>query len=240
MNINVAICDDTTIIAEDLKKHIESKFGSVINKIYMYENGAELINDVKEFDTSFDIVFLDLDMPVLNGQETAKELRKFANHENTKIIFCTGYEIYASEIIDCRPYGYITKPVDYDKLDALVDKALASFNTTDFLVAFSKVNKHLVLDSRKILYIRSKSRACIFYTTEGTHSFKMGVSQVYEILNSKVKTFAQIHSSYLVNMAFIQNINSSKIILSSNDELPVGRKFHSDFLIKFGDFMLDR
>ena len=75
-----------------------------------YSNPLKVLNDR----TKFDIAFLDIEMPGLNGIQLAKKLK--VNNPTIKIIFVTAYSGYALQAFNIHAHGYITKPVNADKI----------------------------------------------------------------------------------------------------------------------------
>lgn len=105
--MQIAICDDESIFRKELKSYLSNyrKDNRVCLDIYEFSNGEALFSS----DLTFDIVFLDYQMPLLNGMETARKLRK--KNSLCSIIFVTNYPDFVFESFEVTPYRFFTKPI---------------------------------------------------------------------------------------------------------------------------------
>ena len=102
--IQIAVCDDQKLVSEKIKEMIlhgdENRY-----EVEVFSDGRALLNSGK----AFDILFLDIDMPGLDGIETAKALRK--SDKKVKIIYITNYGGFAGYAFGVHAFGYLLKPV---------------------------------------------------------------------------------------------------------------------------------
>lgn len=113
-SLRIAVCDDSPIFLNKTKTYIETwsaNTGHAV-QIFTYDNGDALIEAHK--DCHMDIIFLDIIMPLLNGMDTARELRQ--HDRAVQIIFLTSSPEFALESYEVRAQGYILKPVSQEKL----------------------------------------------------------------------------------------------------------------------------
>lgn len=231
---NIAICDDNMQFCEELNQHLCKKFNGHINKILCYSNGMQLINDIKEFNMTFDVLFLDIDMPELNGISTAGELRKLTSYSDAVIFFVTSYDVSAKVVVDLHPYAYISKPIEYSNLDSKFNKVIRMFFESNKLISFNKKNSHLVLDCRRIIYITSENRGSTFYLEHGKSKINMSISEIEEVLLAH-PMFARIHSSHIINLKYLEKVTPKCIELNNGTTLPISRKFKDNFLLKLAN-----
>ncbi|MDF2804804.1 MAG: Response regulator of the LytR/AlgR family, partial [Anaerocolumna sp.] len=107
MTIQVGICDDEEIILESLKEQIAQQFQITGMKyeLHVFNNGAKLIRVCENI--ALDIVFLDIEMPLLNGLEVASRLREM--NPFVHIIFVTNREDLVFSSFKYRPFRFIRK-----------------------------------------------------------------------------------------------------------------------------------
>lgn len=103
--MNLLLVDDEKLALEALKKAVESAIPGAA--VHDFQKPVPAIEYAKT--TKIDIAFLDIDMRLMNGLETAKELRKI--NRNTNIIFVTGFNEYALDAFNIYASAYLTKPV---------------------------------------------------------------------------------------------------------------------------------
>ena len=112
--MNIAICDDDLLYMNQVKEMIE-KWGKEHHEdvsIYLFNHGDALINSYQK--SHIEVILLDIIMPLLNGMETAHEIRK--NDSVVKIIFLTSSPEFALESYDVKASGYLLKGVSMDGL----------------------------------------------------------------------------------------------------------------------------
>lgn len=131
--MNIAICDDDLLYMNQVKEMIE-KWGKEHHEdvsIYLFNHGDALINSYQK--SHIEVILLDIIMPLLNGMETAHEIRK--NDSVVKIIFLTSSPEFALESYDVKASGYLLKPTTYEKLCSLL----------------KIVNKHFIMNLNLLL-----------------------------------------------------------------------------------------
>lgn len=118
--LRIAVCDDSPVFLEkavNLIRHWVDQSG-ISAEIYSFDNGDDLID--KNATMRMDIVFLDIIMPMLNGMDTARELRQ--KDTAVRIIFLTSSPEFALESYEVKAQGYLLKPVGYEKIKEILDE----------------------------------------------------------------------------------------------------------------------
>lgn len=110
--LRIAIVDDEPIVADEIRNIVISFFreqGKTID-ISCFSSGDEIISSHQKYD----LVFLDIQMPGINGIETADMLKK--KYSKLNIVFVTGHLEYAFDAYRVHPSGFLSKPVDEDAI----------------------------------------------------------------------------------------------------------------------------
>lgn len=108
----VLVVDDEQLIREGSAKVIQDSMPHA--EIVKCGSSAEALEEVQK--KPFDVAFLDIEMPNMNGVELAKRIKKVS--PDTNIIFSTAYPQYAGEAFGLHASGYVTKPLNKDKVEA--------------------------------------------------------------------------------------------------------------------------
>ena len=119
-------------LAGDIENTL-NQFGTEFS-LKRFFNGQELLKYVE----SFDIVFLDIKMPEINGMELAKQMRE--NRRESIIVFVTSAEEYVFEAYDVEAFHFLLKPVNENKLKNVLKKAVVKItacNNEDFIIISS-------------------------------------------------------------------------------------------------------
>jgi two-component system, LytTR family, response regulator len=193
-----------------------------------------------------DILFLDIEMPGMNGFEL---LEKF-QHPDFEIVFTTAYNEYAIKAIKHSALDYLLKPVDKDELIQTVQRAkehktLRASQRVDSLLEMlnsKKKNKRfavptmeglIMVDSENILYCESDSAYCKIYFINSSKPLVISktLKEVEEVLQGA--DFCRIHHSYVINMKCVQSYirgEGGEVVLNNGTHLPVSRTKKQDFL----------
>lgn len=230
--MKIAICDDCLCDAEELKALLRSHNKYKNGDIDVYTKSKELLS-VTENDKSYDIVFLDVDMPGLNGLELGCELRK--NNRTMLIVFVSAYSKYAVRAFDCEAFSYLIKPVASNNktlsiLDRLFEKYIkhTCYHTIKINTEYKRI---LIYDIR---YVEYYNKHVVYHMENGTYETKESLSEVYEVL--KDYGFYQIHQGYIVNFDKIAEFAKYDVILDDGKILPMSMRRKTDVMLAYSDY----
>lgn len=177
-----------------------------------------------------DLLFLDIEMPVLKGNEFVKTLKN-----PPKIIFTTAYRDYAVQAFDLEVFDYLVKPITFERFYQTIQKFLnlkATITTLDrlpkkdyLLVSYDK--KKIKLKFNTIEYVESfKDYLNIHTSNYGSITVKRSLISLLEDLP---EGFIRIHRSFIINTLFIFSFNNSFIQIKDK-ELPIGDSYKKETL----------
>lgn len=221
----IAVCDDIPLECADIAKQIETilKQSNTDFMIKKFFGGLELIQSRE----SFDIIFLDIKMPNINGMELAKQIRN--QGRQSLIIFITSASEYVFDAFDVEAFQYLLKPIQTDKLKNVLEKATKKMQidaNIDFLMisANRQIQKVFLKD---ILYIESIGRIAKIHCNNGT-------LETYEqigILEDKLsdKFFFRCHKCFLVNLNFVDAFNKTEVRLENGEKIMLAKRRYEDF-----------
>jgi DNA-binding LytR/AlgR family response regulator len=231
--IRCLVVDDEPPAREIIRRYIEQVPGLVFS--------GECGNAIQAFTflqkNSVDLIFLDIRMPQLNGNDFLKTL-KFP----PKVIFTTAFAEYALEGYELDVVDYLLKPIQFDRFLKAVDKAFQLSQTktepaaeeekkNDSFVYFRADRKMIKVMLRDILYIESMKDYIKVITATETIITKQSISSVEAMLPER--EFIRIHRSYIVSLAHIKSF-TSEIIEIEKAELPIGKLYRNEVLKTLG------
>ncbi|WP_229315660.1 LytR/AlgR family response regulator transcription factor [Larkinella humicola] len=185
-----------------------------------------------------DLLFLDINMPVLNGISFLKTLRN-----QPQVIFTTAYKEYAVDAFDLSAIDYLLKPFSLERFMVAVDKALERLqpnpvsiqeitekNTEDYLFVKTdgKIYKIFYSD---LLYAEASGNYTKIITMQNTILPGMTFSSLEELLPKS--RFLRVHRSFLINKSKITHIEGNRIFIGKN-EIPIGSNYRDGFLKSLG------
>lgn len=222
MNITVAICEDCVDESEYLRKILHN---------WMYTTGHTLnlsvYSSAERFWSAYedgfrpDLLLLDVEMPGQNGMALAKKLRQL--HDDTPLVFITGYSDYMAEGYDVAALHYLLKPVSEQALARVLARALDQLqHQRKFLLCtVDGMMQKIYLD--EIQYIEVLSHTV---TIHGDRDYTVHLP-IRELEQQLGTEFCRCHRSYLVNLARIRQLKKADILLDSGTEIPLSRRLAS-------------
>ena len=159
--MQIAICDDEKSFRNDLKEVlIEYKTKKRVHiDIYEFEDGNSLLNS----NVIFDVVFIDFQMPELNGLETARILR--LKNCICSIIFITSYPQFVFDSFEVQPFRFFAKPLDSTKVKLAMDSYLKHQKQLNPIVIIED-GEQKTIKSEHIVYLEGDGKYCLIRTTE--------------------------------------------------------------------------
>lgn len=216
----IGLCDDDELAYKRVRKIV--KIWAVENKvaldIHCHNSGQNLIDEWEN--TRYDLLFLDIDMPNLNGVDTARIIRK--NDINVIIVFLTGFEKYALTGYEVQAYRYILKPISKSEMFRLLDDAYKTVQQrrTEF-ITINMDGTYIKLSINDIIYIESFNHTVNIVTRFSTIKYNRGMQYMESLLASL--GFARCHRSFLVNVKHITSLKNGFANLSNGSFVPVSR-----------------
>lgn len=213
MQYKIAICDDEPL-------HID-KIRSILldEETDNYTKPANLLNAITA-GKRYDVLFLDIMMPEIDGISLARELREL--DEDMLIVFITSKIEFMQTGYEVKAFRYLLKDqidTGLPKIWKDIEKELLDRADTYFTYEFER--KTYRYPCRDILYLESNLRRIILHTNRDTAALYGKLDD----LAIKYPMFVRIHKSFLVNRRHIRSISAGMVVLSNGDVLPISRKY---------------
>lgn len=242
-DIRVLVADDEIPARGELKYELATIPGVQI--VGECKNGKEVL-DFLNVHPNVDILFLDIEMPFMNGLECAKEIQR--RDYSVKIVFATGYSQFAVQAFDLEAFDYILKPYDEKRIQRTIKRYADSLelrenhrspgeiiNTSQRISLQTKDKTVMISPAQEIIIISTeKSDRSLFYTTSGIIESRMALRDAEQLLAPH--GFFRTHKGYIVNLAMIQELESQDngtLLLTMNyfpkEKVPVSRHYIKDF-----------
>ena len=208
--MRILICDDDVLIIEQLQKLITYYFESNHLKcpeLVSFTDGESLLADKSEKD----IVFLDIEMPGMNGIFVGNELKK-AN-KNIIIFIVTSYSEYLDEAMRFHVFRYLSKPLDRQRFFRNMKDALAYYNTMTAKIPIDTKEGVYTLPTSQIVFIEAHGRKVTVHTVQ--RDFDSIHNMNYWLEHLPKNCFFQTHRSFIVNFEHITDFDHSTIRLAN-------------------------
>lgn len=238
MKLKCIIIDDEPIARKVLKEFIEDiDFLELTGQAENPLKAASLLND-----HPIDLIFLDINMPKINGIDFLKSSATTAN-----IIMTTAYAKYAAEAYDLDVLDYLVKPIAFDRFLKACNKAMKASESKRMLPAQEKKdNDHFFIKCdnqlekifyHDLLYAEAMLNYVMLYTSSKKMMVYITIKSLEDQLPSDI--FIKVHKSFIVNMMKVKsiegnmlNIGETKITISQSLRETVIHKIVKDKIIR--------
>ncbi len=223
--LRIAICDDNISDLSNMVSIVNDYIVMQKNRLEIeyvaFQNAVDLIAAM-ESGQRFDVMLLDILMPLMNGMDAAKEIRQY--NQDVKIIFSTSSPEFAVESYSVDAFYYAIKPIWKEKLVLLLDKVIADIKIaegTSFLIK-SKIGLTRIYTNR-LEYAEVIGRTIFYHIIDGSVTEAVGsmIELEDELLDHT--NFIKPHRSYIINMDFIDTLSNREIIMKSRTTVPVAK-----------------
>lgn len=245
MNIKAVLVDDEMdsigAMLIQLNRHCPR-----VQVVDSFTSSEEAYGFLKEND--IDILFVDIEMPRMNGFELLTQLGKFS----FKVVFVTAYDQFGIKAVKFQAFDYLLKPVDPEELKEVIEKFEESLsNVTDISESSSQNKGPLDLQDRILLPVGSEfefvqTQDIIRCESDDNYTLiflnnnkKIIVSKTLKLMESKLPSniFMRVHSSHLINSHYINKYHKSDggyFEMKNGETVPLSRSKKDDILKLLG------
>jgi DNA-binding LytR/AlgR family response regulator len=224
----VAIVEDEKQYSDELAGFIRqyAKERNELIDTVCFENGMEFIEYIDGQTERFDVVFMDVKMPYVNGLNAAKYLRD--RDKYVSIIFTTVMTQYATRGYEVDALDYMVKPIKYLNFSLKMDKAIARAVNSRSIITLPDSDGGMVrLKTVEVHYIESMDHYCIFHTEAGEYRKIVSLAAVEE--QFRADGFLRCNNSFLINPVFVSRLTKNSVVIKGV-EIPISRRKHKFFM----------
>ena len=227
--INCIIVEDELPAREELKYFLNEE--KEIKLIAEFDNPLDTLTFLKN--STADVIFLDINMPDMNGISLGKIISKMC--PDMKIIFITAYKDYAVDAFEIKAFDYLLKPYSESRIKSLLkslvnikSEVTTSIRNNNLKKITVNIGERLyVISLNDIDYIEASEKETLIFSNQKKYVSKIKISKWEEML--KGNNFYRCHRSFIINLDKITEIeqwlNSSWILKIKNytTAIPVSR-----------------
>lgn len=234
--MRIAICDDEKEIRELIAAKVRKQYPS--EDIVTYPSGEEVVRHAQ----AIDILILDIQMPGLNGMETAEKIRE--KHKEIIIIFITANEGYVFQAFDVGAFHYLLKPFSGHKFEAVLRNAAEQYQNQkepsqkeeprNMMIKSGGIHIKINLDD--IIYAEVFNRKIMIHKKEEDIEY---YGKMSELENCAGKDFFRTHRAYLVHFKYVEKYDASTVYLERGEAL-MAKQNYPEFVKRYLKYMQKR
>lgn len=234
--LHIAICDDepaaVSIIENLLRDDLRRR--DLQAEVTCYTDPGFCRGAIRA-GASYDLLFLDVDMPELDGIALGLELSEFLR--DTLLIYISGQPERVFDSFRARPFRFLPKSSLSEMWSAAMDDVEEELRCRRVSrLVFASGSQSLSLRPEHIVYIEALLKKQVLHTTGGNYDIAVGFESAVSRLEGT--GFIRIHRSYAVNYRFIRSVNRTDVELDDGTVLPIGRSKHGAIQQEFHRLVL--
>lgn len=230
MVIKTAIVEDEIDCAKELKEYLE-RFAECYGRdlsfnVTCFNNGDAFL---KNYIPDYDIIFMDIKMPGINGLKAARHLRKIDSR--VTLVFVTNMRQYALQGYAVGARDYILKPLEYSEYEYHMRKIISYLSKRegkDIILSFADEKVRIAVN--EIYYIEVVGHNLVYHTSIGDYKIKSSLVAAEKQLPEAA--FVRCNSGYLVNLEHVRSIKGDEVKVAG-DILPISRPKKQEFINRF-------
>lgn len=193
-----------------------------------YSSAPIALKEIENLKKSIDIIFLDIEMPTMNGIEIARLIK----HKTKKLIFTTAHAHYAIHSYELEADAFLLKPFSQAKFDQIIKRLFSNSSNVqaekanDFILLKSdeQRNRFIKIKLDKIYAVEAQDRLTKIYLENEAVLSRSSFSEALALLPAN-RGFSQIHRSFIIAESQIKTLERSYVILNNNIRISIGRKY---------------
>lgn len=229
MNFRIAVCDDSVLHNDMLLKLIRTyaeEEGERV-QIDVFYDGTEFVLAAERF--KYDIAFLDIEMPRMAGIEAGRIIRR--SDPKMVLIYVTNYTGFTMSAYELEAIGYITKPMDVEKLNRLLEQAFSivrdrSSRHYQDLISIKSGYETVTIRAQEIIYLNKYQNAVYIHMKNGKlYKWYNTIKNIADLLDARY--FIEIYRGCLINIRYIYEFAEDSILLKyagNLEYIPVSRR----------------
>lgn len=233
--MRVLICDDNEIDIENIKKSIKFSIKRIAIKLDVtcFSNG----DDVVKVKDKYDLAFVDIEMPGVNGLTVTKHLKTI--NPNIIVFIVTSYQGYLDKAMDLNVFRYISKPIELNRFQASLNTAIELYHQSTENIVLEYYDECYNIFTTDILYLTIENRKTKVITTEREYITR-DKFDIWKKRMLKYDYFAQTHYSFIINLKNVIKFNKNQVTLNHYNKtinVPISRAYYSSFKKSFYEYM---
>ena len=230
--IRISIVEDDSCALDTLVGYLD-KFQKEVNINFTIDKFSCANSFTNNFNSNYDIVFMDIELPDGNGMDLIREIRKI--DKNVIVVFITNLAQYAVKGYEVHAYDFIVKPISYYNFYLKLLSVLECVEQKDDKeIWVSNKDGKVKLTISKIKYIEVVQHMLYYHTEDGVVKATGSLNILYDSL--KNNGFELCNRCYLVNLKFVKAVRQNTIVVD-NEELIISRYKKVEFVKALNDYL---
>ena len=228
--MRIIAADDEALMLDMLTDRIRQACPQ--GEIHPFSSARRLLAWLEETGEGFDVAFLDIEMPGMNGMEAAEKIRQ--TDENVVLMFITNMIQYAIRGYSVGALDFVMKPVNYYTFSLKLTRAIGRIqkNGKEILLKLQDSVKKVPVDA--IYYVEIQNRMLYYHTSEGEYVVRGTMKNALDMLSPY--HFVKCNHWYIVNLKYVTEVRDNTAVVAEK-ELEISQRKKNTFLNALMDYV---
>lgn len=229
---NIAIVEDDAKDSALLEKYL-GEYSEESGETFSVSSFSDPLVFLGGYDASYDIVFMDIELPDMNGMQVSERLRR--TDEDVMIIFVTNMAQFAVKGYEVNAFDFVVKPVSYNDFAIRLRRALRRLNRREDtgLRVKDYDGSMRIINLSAVHYIEVRDHSLGIHTDSGVTETRGRLDDLEKTLAEK--GFFRCNRCYLVNLRYVTSVDGDELIVAG-DRLKVARPRKKEFMKAFASY----
>ena len=232
--LKIIICDDKEEDVINIKKLLNT----FMNKTHIDLEIFTSLFPEKVSTNFYDLAFIDIEMPGLNGLKLSEKLKK--SNPNILIIIVTSFQSYLDDAMRIHVFRYLSKPIDKNRFYTCIKDAIKEYYSINKSITISSNDEFYVIKTNDILYIETYKNGCCIHTKRQDITTHNKLGDLYNMINQQDQ-FIYSHNSILINLQNVVKFNKNTVFLKKGENESIStyisQRKYSSFKKAFFDYI---
>lgn len=215
--IRVLVCDDELLILQQISAKIKQLLPE--SQIIETTDATKLLRLLQE--QVYDILLLDIDMPVITGLEIAQKMKDLP--KKPLLVFVTSHDELVYDSLQFHPFGFVRKSYIETELPYILEDCKKEISSHNKHYCFHTAEGEVKLLLEDILYFESEGNYLSVHTKDSSYRFRETMTALQQALENE--DFIRIHRGFFVNQAAVEVLGADDLKLTNGENLPIGRNY---------------
>lgn len=219
--LNIAVVEDESVHADLMERYIGdwAKKNHIMCQFRKFPSAESFLFEWED-NRVWDALFLDIQMPGINGVELARRIRE--QDEGVAIVFTTGITDYLQEGYEVAALHYLVKPLDEQKVGICMERIVSGREKNQMMMLLVETeDASLRLLEKDIMYIEAFAHDTEVHLKGESYRVKEGITSWQNRLSD---LFILCHRSYLVNLLYVARLDKTEVVLDDGERIPLSRR----------------
>ncbi len=222
--IRIAICEDEEQVMDLLVQSLKMSFSAqgVTAHFERYAQGADLLEKIEEESGRYDVYFLDIEMPGMNGIELCRRARAII--PEALVVFISNKEELVFQSLEVQPFRFVRKShfvEEQERTVRAIVRELGRHHERYVHLEDTRLGRSIRVDVNALSLVEVRGRDCHFTVGGEELTIRCRLQDVEELLEGH--DFLKPHRSYLVNANAIRSVGRAEVTLTDGTEVPLSR-----------------